>query len=55
MALFRGFLCVLKASGIVECDLRALEGDVKDFVADLECYYRQTLAPGDAAHADTGR
>lgn len=30
-----------------------VEGDVKTFVADLECYYRQTLAPGNPAHADT--
>ncbi len=32
-----------------------IEGDVKDFVADMERYYRQILAPGDSAHADTGR
>ncbi len=29
-----------------------VEGDVKTFVADLECYYRQGLAPGNPAHAD---
>ena len=30
-----------------------VDGDVKTFVADLECYYRQTMASGNPAQADT--
>jgi len=32
-----------------------VKGDVKALVADLECYYRETLAAGTSVHVDANQ